>query len=197
MIVGAPSATVPKINASAGFAMMAAAVFARGPRPATADALSRRDRGPGEVEFGLVELRLCLLDLAFELFHLRFGQLDLRFRLPECGRRLIDVLLRRGWLPQADLAVIIGLRFREVRLGAFKLRLCLFEQSGEVLFGNLRGELLPGILGLGSRQRTFGLVPTVFVLARIDVDQVHPDHLPAPLLLDRSRPPDRDRGRTR
>src|SRR6266481_5586226 len=111
MIVGAPSATVPKINASAGFAMMAAAVFARGPRPATADALSRRDRGPGEVEFGLVELRLCLLDLAFELFHLRFGlanllrdwrillhlrlgQLDLRFRLPECDRRLIDVLLR-------------------------------------------------------------------------------------------------------
>ncbi len=144
--------------------------------PATADALRRRDRGPGEVEFGLVELRLCLLDLAFELFHLRFGlanllrdwrillhlrlgQLDLRFRLPECDRRLIDVLLRRGWLPQADLAIIIGLRFREVRLGSFKLRLCLFEQSGEVLFGNLRGEPLPGILGLGSRQRTTCLRP--------------------------------------
>ena len=77
MIVVAPSATVPNINASAGFAMMAAAVFARGPRPATADALRRRDRGPGEVEFGLVELRLCLLDLAIELLDLRVGLANL------------------------------------------------------------------------------------------------------------------------
>src|SRR6266481_813354 len=156
--------------------------------PGNPSVLRRRDRGPGQVQFGLVELRLCLLDLAFELLHLRLGlanllrdrrillhlrlgQLDLRFCLPERGRRLIDVLLRRSRLPKADRSVIVGLRFGEAGLGAFKLRLCLFEQSGEVLFGNLRGELLPGILGLGGRQRTFGLVPTVFVLSRIDVDQ--------------------------
>src|SRR5258706_1662589 len=45
--------------------------------PGNPSVLRRRNDGPGQVEFGLVELRLCLLDLAFELLHLRFGLANL------------------------------------------------------------------------------------------------------------------------
>jgi hypothetical protein len=72
---------------------------------------------------------------------------------------------------QAALAVIIGLRLGEARLGALELRLRLLQLGGEVLASDLGTQLLTAILSIGRRQRTFGLRAIDRVLPWIDVNE--------------------------
>ncbi len=102
---------------------------------------------------------------------LSFGEGDLRLRLLQGGLGRVHVLLR-GRLPaQGFLAVVIGLRLGERRLGRRKLGLRLGEQGGEILPRHLKTELLAAHLRLGGGQRAFGKFAVDLVLARIDVDQ--------------------------
>ena len=151
--------------------------------------LRRRDNGPGQIEIGLIEPGLRLLDLTFELPDLRVGLAD-----PLRHRR---VLRRPALLPSMTCAcaccsaasggIDLLLRRRAVSRGSagdrnrpapwrgwpspLQLRLRLLELRREILAGDLGAILQAGILAFRRRQRAFGLLVVDQILPWIDVDQ--------------------------
>ena len=91
--------------------------------------------------------------------------------LRERGGRGVDLLLRRGRLGQAALALEVGLRLGQRGLGARELRLRLLQQRGKILardFGQQGSALLLLAHGVERALRGFAID---FVLTPIDVDQ--------------------------